>query len=113
MKLIIFGSTGGIGRQVVARALDAGHQVTAVARRLEMLEIQHERLQVIRGDVLEPASFQHALIGQNAVVSALGIITKEPTIFYSSSMQNILNAMHTSGVQRLLCVSAGATDPGG
>ncbi len=26
------------------------------------VEIQHERLQVIRGDVLEPASFQHTLI---------------------------------------------------
>jgi len=113
MKLIIFGSTGGIGRQVVAQALDVGHQVTAVARHPEMLEIQHERLQVIRGDVLEPASFQHVLIGQNAVVSALGIITKEPTVFYSSGMQNILNAMQTSGVQRLLCISAGATDPGG
>ena len=95
-----------------ARGFTAG-LVTAVARRPEMLEIQHERLQVIRGDVLKPASFQHALIGQNVVVSALGIITKESTVFYSSSMQNILNAMHTSGVQRLMCLSAGATDPGG
>src|SRR6266496_2994636 len=32
MKLIIFGSTGGIGRNIVAQALNAGHQVTAVAR---------------------------------------------------------------------------------
>jgi uncharacterized protein YbjT (DUF2867 family) len=32
MKLIVFGSTGGIGRQVVAQALEASHQVTAMAR---------------------------------------------------------------------------------
>jgi len=113
MKLIVFGSTGGIGRQVVAQALDAGHQVTAVARHPEMLTIQHERLRVVRGDALELGSFQQALTGQDVVVSALGILTKEPTVFYSSSMNNIMEAMHVVGLRRLLCVSAGATDPGG
>ena len=113
MKLIVFGSTGGIGRQVVAQALEAGHQVTAVARRPEMLTIHHDRLQVVRGDALDLASFRQALIAQEAVVSALGILTKEPTVFYSSSMGNILEAMLAAGVRRLLCVSAGATDPGG
>ncbi|MGD0750592.1 MAG: NAD(P)-binding oxidoreductase [Anaerolineales bacterium] len=113
MKLIVFGSTGGIGRQVVAQALDAGHQVTAVARRPEMITIQNERLRVVRGDALELASFQQALTGQELVVSALGILTKEPTVFYSSSMNNIMEAMRASGARRLLCVSAGATDPGG
>jgi uncharacterized protein YbjT (DUF2867 family) len=113
MRLIVFGSTGGIGRQVVAQALDAGHQVTAVARRPEMLALHHERLQVVRGDALELASFQNALTGQDAVVSALGILTKEPTTFYSSTMNNIMEAMHASGLRRLLCVSAGATEPGG
>jgi len=113
MKLIVFGSTGGIGRQVVAQALDAGHQVTAVARHPEMLTIQHERLRVVRSDALELASFQQTLTGQDVVVSALGILTKEPTVFYSSSMNNIMEAMHVAGVRRLLCVSAGATDPGG
>jgi len=113
MKLIVFGSTGGIGRQVVAQGLDAGHQVTAVARHPEMLTIQHERLRVVRGDALELASFQQVLTGQDVVVSTLGILTKEPTVFYSSSMNNIMDAMDVAGVHRLLCVSAGATDPGG
>ncbi len=113
MKLILFDSTGGIGRQVVAQALGAGHQVTAVTRRPEMLNIQHERLQVVRGDALQLDSFHQALNGQDAVVSALGIITKEATEFYSSRMRNILEAMHTAEVLRLLCVSASAVDPTG
>jgi len=113
MKLIVFGSTGGIGRQVVLQALDAGHQVTAVARRPDKLAIRHERLQVVFGDALDLVSFQQSLVGQDAVVSALGILTKDPTVFYSSSMQNIMEAMQATGVSRLLCVSAGATDPGG
>ena len=113
MNIIVFGSTGGIGRQVIAQALDAGHHVTALARRPEMLTIQNEHLRVVRGDALEPASFQQALTGQEVVVSALGILTKEPTVFYSSSMNSIMAAMRASGTRRLMCVSAGATDPGG
>ena len=113
MNIIVFGSTGGIGRQVIAQALDAGHQVTALARRPEMLTIQNERLRAVRGDALELASFQGELTGQEVVISALGILTKEPTLFYSSSMNNIIAGMRASGTVRLLCVSAGATDPSG
>ena len=113
MKLIVFGSTGGIGRQVIIQALETGHQVTAVARSPEKLAIQNDRLEVVRGDALDLVSFQSTLTGQEMVISALGILTKEPTVFYSSSMQNILQAMRTAGVRRLLCISAGATDPGG
>jgi NAD(P)H-binding len=32
MKLTVFGATGGVGRQVVTQALDAGHHVTAYVR---------------------------------------------------------------------------------
>jgi nucleoside-diphosphate-sugar epimerase len=32
MKLTIIAATGGVGRQLLAQALDAGHDVTAVAR---------------------------------------------------------------------------------
>ncbi len=112
MKLIVFGSTGGIGRQVVEQALDAGHQVTAVARRPAMITIRHEHLQVIRGDVFEPASFQQALAGQDAVLSALGVTKNEPTTLYSEGVANIMEAMQAASVRRILCVSASGLDPG-
>ena len=32
MKLTIIAPTGGVGRQLLAQALDVGHDVTAVAR---------------------------------------------------------------------------------
>ncbi|UCF89606.1 MAG: NAD(P)H-binding protein, partial [bacterium] len=53
MKLIVFGSTGPTGRQVVTQALELEHDVTAFARSPEKLELKHEKLQVIKGDVLD------------------------------------------------------------
>ena len=32
MKLTIFAATGGVGRQLLEQAVDAGHDVTAVVR---------------------------------------------------------------------------------
>lgn len=46
-------------------------------------------------------------------MSALGAMTRDATDFYSSNMNNILQGKEGSGIRRLLCVSAAATDPGG
>ena len=107
MKLIVFGSTGGIGRQVVEQALEAGHSVTAVARRPDAVAIPNERLTVVRGDVLEMATFAQAVHGQEAVVSAIGVSSLGPTTLYSQGVAHIVSAMKTAGVRRLVCVGIG------
>ncbi len=112
MNLIVFGSNGGIGRQVVEQALAAGHTVTAVARRPESVTIQHHNLSVKRGDVLDPASIAPLFAGQEAVVSAIGTESRAPTVLYSDGVGNILQAMQPAGVRRLLCISATGIDPG-
>ena len=112
MKAIVFGSTGGIGRQVVEQALAANYEVTAIARRPEAITTQHPRLKVVRGDVLDPASFRQALAGQDVVVSALGVVTRGPTTVYSAGVANIVEAMRANGVRRLLCISASGLEPG-
>ncbi len=38
MKIAVFGATGGVGRQVVEQALEAGHAVTALARNPQKME---------------------------------------------------------------------------
>ena len=58
MKLVVFGATGGIGSQVVAQALEAGHQVTAVARSASTIALRDENLEIIQGDVLDPRAVQ-------------------------------------------------------
>ncbi|WP_431198897.1 NAD(P)H-binding protein [Mucilaginibacter sp. P25] len=43
-KLVIVGANGGIGRQCVEQALQAGHLVTAILRNPAKLAIEHPNL---------------------------------------------------------------------
>lgn len=56
LKIAVVGATGGTGHALVENALAAGHAVVAVARRPEAVKIQNLRLDVRRGDLLEPDS---------------------------------------------------------
>jgi len=49
MRLTVFGATGGVGREVVAQALDRGDQVTAYVRNPAKLDLTHPQLTVIAG----------------------------------------------------------------
>jgi putative NADH-flavin reductase len=115
VHLTIFGSTGGTGQRLIAQALAAGHQVTAVARRPEAVTVRHDRLSVVRADVLEPGSLPPAVAAADAVVSALGIgYRRHATVVYSAGTANILAAMAGAGVRRVVCVStSGLVIPAG
>lgn len=107
MKLTIFGSTGGTGRQIVVQALEQGHDVTAFARNPEKLDHMHEKLQVVQGNVLDSASVEHAIQGQDAVVCALGL----PAIMDKSNLRangtkQIIRAMEKTGAKRFICQSS-------
>lgn len=107
MKLAIFGSTGGTGRQVVAQALEQGHDVTAFARSPEKLNQTHAKLQVVQGDVMNLASVERAIQGQDAVVCALGMpALKDTTRVRANGTKHIIRAMKKTGVKRFICQSA-------
>ena len=72
VKLVVFGSTGGTGRELVRQALEFGHEVTAFARHAQALGIAHERLRIVEGDALQEDSVDAAIKGQGALLSALG-----------------------------------------
>lgn len=73
MNVLIFGATGGTGRALVEQALAQGHAVTAFARNPSKVQTKHSNLRVVKGNVLDPASLEAAIRGQDAVLSALGI----------------------------------------
>ena len=114
-RVLIVGATGGTGRQLVAQALERGFAVTALVRNQSKLEVHHPQLTVIQGDVLNYDSVEAAMRGQEAVLSALG--HKRffyPTRILSEGTRNILRAMETHAVPRLVCeTSLGIGDSAG
>ena len=106
MRLAVFGATGGTGMQVVTQALDRGYHVVALARRPDAIGIENPRLRVVAGDVLISGAAEAVVDGTDAVVSALGIgYRRHATTVYSDGTANVLAAMKTTGVRRLLVVS--------
>lgn len=106
-RVLVVGATGGTGRQLVAQALDLGHDVTAFVRDPSKLEVRHPRLTVARGDVLDYASVEAAMRGHDAVLSALGHKRYiGPSRILSEGTRNVLRAMEVHGVPRLVCETA-------
>ena len=111
MNVIVFGSTGGIGKHVVEQALEAGHRVTAVARRPEAITLRHPCLAVVKCDVMEADLVMKVVKGHNAVVSAIGTPKSVPTTLYSQGLANIIRAMEAASVRRVVCISSSGLDP--
>ena len=114
-RVLIGGATGGTGRELVAQALERGFAVTALVRDPTRLRVEHPRLTVVRGDVLDAASVEAAMSGQDAVLSALGHKRYfYPTRILSSGTRNIVRAMESHGVRRVVCeTSLGIGDTAG
>ena len=104
MKLIIFGSTGSIGRQLVRQGLEHGHLVTAFTRAPSKLDIWHDNLKEVRGDAMNLPSVEKAVQGQDAVLCSLGAGAKGTV--RARGTKNIIRAMERAGVRRFVCQSS-------
>lgn len=103
MRVIVFGATGTVGTHVVEQALDEGHAVTAFSRNPAAVQRQHERLEVVRGDVTDPAAVERAVAGHDAVIVTLGAGRKGELRAFGT--RTIIEAMEKTGVRRLICQS--------
>ncbi len=107
MKLTIFGATGGTGRQIVALAREQGHDLTALVRNPEKLDQTHENLQIVKGDVLDVASVEGVIQGQDAVLCTIGHSKiMDNTMLRANGTKNIISAMEKTGVRRFICQSS-------
>lgn len=111
MKVIVFGATGGIGRLIVAGALELGHAVTAFVRNSQSLQ-PRDGLRILQGDLFDPQSVGDAIDGHRAVFCALGARTLKKDPILSRAVPLIVNGMHFHMVDRIISVgAAGALYP--
>jgi putative NADH-flavin reductase len=105
MKLTIIAATGGVGRELLGQALDAGHDVTAVVRNPSKLS---REVRAVATDLTapDPAALEAAFAGADAVLSGLGPHSNADAGVASRGTRAIVPAMQATGVQRIVVVSA-------
>ena len=101
MKVCILGATGRVGSNIINLALKDSAEVTALARDLNRIEIQHERLRVIEGNVLNENDIKKAIEGSDIVISALGT-DQNGTL--AKSMPQIIKKMEEEGIRRIITI---------
>jgi putative NADH-flavin reductase len=106
MRLAIVAATGGIGSQILAQAVAAGHEVTAVVRSPEKLADLPVRVVVDDLASADPATVESAIRGVDAVLSGLGARSAAEAGVASRGTGSIVQAMQATGVRRIVVVSA-------
>ena len=113
MKLLVLGSSGTIGREIVAQAVARGHGVTAQSRSAAPGSLP-DSVAVVQANPHDQAVLAAALIGQDAVIYALGFRGRGEVSFFSETTKALIAAMQASGPRRLIAVTGvGAGDTKG
>jgi putative NADH-flavin reductase len=112
---LIFGATGGTGKQLVEQALERSHRVTAFVRDPGRLALSTPALRVITGDVMSAQDVEAAMPGHDAVLCAIGTmpeskadrVRRQPGVrVCSEGTRNIVDAMKHTGIRRIVVESS-------
>lgn len=104
MRLTVIGATGRTGVEVTRQAVAAGYEVVAVVRDPSRMRVTGVR--VVQAAITDPGDLAAAMRGSDAVVSALGPRRGEQTGVLASGARATIAAMDSTGVKRLVVVSA-------
>ena len=108
MKIIIFGATGFSGQAILAEAIKQGHDVTVLVRDASKVQIKHNNLTIVEGNVLDSQTVASVVQHQEAVIQCLGVGGKgdgKPTTFISDATTVIVNEMQKQQIKRLIAMS--------
>jgi nucleoside-diphosphate-sugar epimerase len=112
MKLLVTGASGFLGRHIVAQAVKRGHDVRAQVRPVSSVKAlgweDHPQVEVARADLRNKAGLDDIVRGCDAVISNAACKAGD---FYTQfagtvvTTENVLDAMATVGVKRLISIS--------
>jgi len=106
MNIALIGATGFVGAEVLKEALSRKHNVTAIARNIDKIQIDDELLTKKSVDVKNVEELADAIQGSDVVLSAFNPGWTNPNIYndYLDGSKAIQEAVKKSGVKRFLVV---------
>lgn len=105
-NVALIGASGFVGNAILNELLNRGHNVTAIVRNPERINMQSSNLTVVKADVTDKNAIIKACYGKDAVISAYNPGWTNPNM-YEETLRNyplILDEIKASGVKRLLIV---------
>lgn len=105
MKLIIFGATGMVGKQLVQQALFGKNHVKAFGRNVYTTDyLETENLELVQGALFDEGEVYNAIKGCDAVISAIGGSMDGTDKTRTLGMKNIVKQMQKAGVKRIIAI---------
>ena len=102
MNIILFGGTGTIGQRIYSEAVSRGHRVTLFVRPGREIQLSPPPANVFKGDLAKADDVAAAVLGQSAVVSALGPRGDVSTLV--QTYETLAAGLSKAGGRRLLVV---------
>lgn len=109
--VLVAGATGQTGRLIVTELLANGYSVRALARdTAKARQTLGDKIEVVQGDVRDPATLAAAIAGTDAVISAIGARAatgpERPEAIDYEGVKNLVAAAVTGRSQQFVLVSS-------
>jgi putative NADH-flavin reductase len=106
MKITVIGASAGVGLEVTRLALQKGHDVTTLSRRMVPLP-DHSKLRRVQGSATNPGDVRAAVNGADAILVTLGVKSPFATSLFSDSARILLEVLQETNSASTLIVLTG------
>ena len=112
MKIVVFGATGNVGKQIIAESLRRGHEVVGVVRDPTAVKSPHSRVKLVKGDATKSDDIARIVRGADAVVSAISPRPNArglPAPSLAENARALLKGLRDAGTKRVLYVGGASS----
>ncbi|MGI8749681.1 MAG: NAD(P)H-binding protein, partial [Thermoleophilaceae bacterium] len=113
--ILLTGATGTVGRAVLSRLADSTEPVRCLVRDPRRLGPERVRVQIVLGDLADPASFRNALRGVDSVIHLAASIRDQPRgsveELNGMATMRLVRAAERAGARRFVFFSSLGASP--